>query len=55
MKGSSQKTPLSITIRNPEDYKNKYLTTKKVVGGDWFIENMDSRLPPIKRRRLNKK
>ena len=36
------------------DYKTKYQTTIKSVGGKWFIDHINFKLPHIQRRRFSK-
>ena len=44
--------PLYLPVKNPDDYKNKYPTTINPLGGYWFIENINTNLPSIKKRQL---
>ena len=48
------KSTKTTSSKSPGYDKRKYQTTIKAVGGGWFLDNMDDKLPPIKRRRLRK-
>ena len=47
-------TQKPLPPKTPDYFEIKYQTTIKAVGGGWFLDNMDDKLPPIKRRRLRK-
>ena len=47
--------PKSLPPKKGDDYNEKNRTMRRAVGGEWFINKINSKLPPIKRRRLRKK
>ena len=49
------KKSLHCSLQKKRWLLKKYQTTIKVVGGKWYIENINAKLPPINRRRLSKK
>ena len=44
---------LYLPVKNTDDYKNKYWTTIKVLFGDLFLEKKNTKISPIKKRRLS--
>ena len=50
-----KKIPTPLPPKILDDNKTKYQKTIKAVSGKWYTENMNSKLPPINRRRLIKK
>ena len=44
----------SLPPKITDDYKEKFHTTIREVSEEWFIKNMNSKPPLIKRKRLSK-
>ena len=56
MQGSFKKIPLYFPVKKTNEYKKKYQTTIKEVGdGGQFLDNVNIRLPPSKKRQLTNK
>ena len=55
MGGLFKNIPESLPPKKPDDYKENKKITIRAVGGEWFIENMYTKIHPINRRKFNKR
>ena len=46
--------PKSLPPKSPDEYESKHETTIMAVGGECFMDNINSKICPIKRRQLIK-
>ena len=51
----SKKIPKLLHLFKNDGYKTKFQKTTKAVGGEWFIEKMNSRIPPYQEKYIDKK
>ena len=50
MKQLFKMIPTSLPPKNIGDYRTEYQTTIKAIGGELYINKMNTKLTPIKRR-----